>query len=129
MSTSRRVHGITPLLQGQLTKQLGKVGDFLDEDDLFKAFRALKTLIIISPPRVKQNVMDDLDGLEEALTKTRKIHGVDLRQTRKKRLLETTALLRHELRPLFDKVMTELYAGNYLEIYARDVPSNLPRAR
>ena len=121
MTVQRELRGITPLLQAELTKQLGKVTDALDNDDLARAFRCVKTLITISPPKVKMQVVADLDLVEAQIDKARTIRKVDLRQTRKAQKTRITAILRSEIRPLFNLVMNLLYEGGYLEI-VKEIP-------
>lgn len=117
MTVQRELRGITPLLQAELTKQLGKVTDALDNDDLARAFRCVKTLITISPPKVKMQVVPDLNLVEAQIDKARTIRQVDLRQTRKAQKTRITSILRTEIRPLFNTVMNLLYEGGYLEQY------------
>lgn len=126
MTVQRELRGITPLLQAELTKQLGKVTDALDNDDLNRAFRCVKTLITISPPKVKMQVVADLDLVEAQIEKARCISRVDLKQTRTAQRFQITSILRKEIRPLFNLVMNLLYEGGYLEQYKREVPSNVP---
>ena len=116
MTVQRELRGITPLLQAELTKQLGKVTDALDNDDLNRAFRCVKTLITISPPKVKSQVTGDLDLVEAQIEKARRISKVDLKQTRTAQRFQITGILRREIRPLFNLVMNLLYEGGYLEI-------------
>jgi hypothetical protein len=126
MSIQKELKGITPILQSELIKQIGKVMDALDDNNLDRAFRCLKTLIQVSPPKVKTKVVPDLDRIEKEIEKAKRIKGVDLYQARQLRKRRTIAILQMETRPLFDKVMHWLYEGGYLEIYRRPVETNVP---
>lgn len=126
MSVQRELRGITPLLQAELTKQLGKVTDAIDDDDLLRAWRCLKTLVTISPPKVKKECTSELDRIDKQIQNAQQQDGVDIYQKRQNRRKTVRHTLRMEVRPLFNKVMNLLYEGGYLEQYRTPVPSNVP---
>lgn len=128
MSAQKQVRGITPILQARLLAETDKVCDALDDNDLDRAYRCLKTLITICPPEVQdKGIIEELNELDDAILKAKKTTDVDETTRRRARGRAIMRVYAERVRPLFWKTFRALYDGNYLALYARDVESNIPK--
>jgi hypothetical protein len=87
----------------------------INDGDIERAFRGVKTLIVVSPPKVQKECLPELNRIEEAIAKILRTKSVDLYQTRISHSNATRNILRRNTLPLFHKVMDELHEGGYLE--------------
>lgn len=116
----KELKGITPLYQGELTKQMGKVLDCWNNGYLYEMYVALQGLIgILNPDDRKELMKNDLPHIEEELNKASKQRGMDLYWTREKRRNATLRVLRENLFNLLLKVMATLHEKGYLIQYKR----------
>lgn len=110
--------GMYPTYQAVLNSSLGEVVEALNHGDLIASFRAVKVLLVVSPPKVKHECLPYLRKIEDEIlraTQTAESEGVDLKQRRVRRKRATLSILRAETIPLFNKLMNELHLGGYLE--------------
>lgn len=123
---TQEMRGITPTFQAVLNKQLAKIMDAIDDDQLPYAFRCLKTLTESLAEKDQKALMTEIDRIERELGASMNMQRMDLyllRHTNKQSILQ---LLRSNVDPLFLKVMKTLHKGNYLVQYRRAVPTNVP---
>ena len=128
MSEPKEVRGISPLMQSQLMSQIQDVRHALNEGHLHSAYRAVKVLILISPPQVQDNgVLKKLEEFDNELEEAQKAEGVDLKKRREARVNAIQHVYRERIIPLFYETMRQLYGGGYMEFYAKDVDTNIPK--
>jgi len=126
MEKQRRVISISPILQGLLARQIHKVNEALDSPNMDRAYRCVQSLYKISPPSVKKEVFDDLSTLREELKEAKESDGVDEYNRRRSRSAAIKRVYLRRVGPLFERIVDELYAQNYMETYAKDIDTNIP---
>jgi hypothetical protein len=107
--------GLQPTYQSVLNLCLATIVNAINDGDTERAFRGVKTLIVISPPKVQKECLPDLNRIEAAIRRVLRMTGVDLYQTRVLHSQHIDKILRRETLPLFHKVMTLLHESGYLE--------------
>lgn len=123
MSNVKQLKGITPLFQAELTKQIGKITDALDDGNLNRAYNCTKTLIVmLNPTDSKQFWTNDVNHIEKKLNKVFKQKSVDSYQALRLQHSGKQKVLQEHVRSLFWKVMTQLHTGGYLEQRGPSVP-------
>lgn len=116
-SNTKEVKAITPLLQAILLKQIDRVGEALDMADYIGAFRRLRTLWGRTPPKAQKMCETEYNSLLAKFANTDNINGVDAVDTIGKRTVSKSKILEVSVRPVYDKIVSALYEGGYLEKY------------
>jgi len=111
----KEFRGLQPTYSNVLNLCLATVVNALNDGNIIRAFKAVKTLIIVSPPKGRKESLEDLKKVEAALVRAKKIQKVDLYQTRRARNRATLNILRAHTLPLFNRVIERLHAAGYLE--------------
>lgn len=123
----KELRGITPLFQTELNKQLGKVLECWNNGLLYEMHIALQGLIgLLNPEDSGPLLENDVVHIEKEMGNAMKQRGVDLYWTREMQRVGVVRVLRTNLFNLFLKVMALLHQKGYLELYRRQVETNVP---
>jgi len=113
---SSRFQPITALLQSQLTRQMGKVADFLDHEESYPAFLSIRTLVIMLNKKHVEEVLKEIKQIEWQLKQLSNRKSIDIYLSRGK----TRNSFHHYLYPktiqLFHEVNQIMYEKGYLEM-------------
>ena len=115
---SKRFQQITSLLQSQLTRQMGKVADFLDEEESYFAFVAIRTLVIMLNKKHVKEILEEITEIENRLKSLTKRRGIDIYLSRGKTRDSFHKYLYPKAIHLFHEVNQIMYEQGYLEIEA-----------
>lgn len=114
----KQFKGIYATYQAVLNSSLGEVVEALNYGDPIGCFRAVKVLLLVSPPKVKHECLPDLRKIEDDILRANQTaisEGVDLKQRKVRRKRATLSILRAQTIPLFNKLMDQLHAEGYFE--------------
>lgn len=108
-------HWATPTYQSNLNAAIRDVAIRLSSGLLFESWLSLKTLYVLLPPTVENDVAPKYQKIEKAMQNVNNIKGTDYYDTKRIKAKESRAIMLNANFELFRAIKHSLYSKGWLE--------------